>query len=213
MKSILDLLYPRKCVLCQKLLTWDEEAICPICAAEYQPRPVGKTKLRFIDGWYSLWRYQDQVRESIHRFKFSGRQNYGKIYARLLATQLLEKGTWDIVTGVPISRSRYKSRGYDQGRLLAQGLASELGIPEIQLLRKILDAKPQSTIHGEAHRRANVLGAYVVRNEKSLKGKRILLVDDVLTTGSTASECARTLKTAGADTVYLVTVAVASGMK
>ena len=116
----------------------------------------------------------------------------------------------DIITWVPISAKRLKKRGFDQGQLLAERLSSELDIPVVPLLKKIRDNPPQSGIVGHAHRKANVLGVYVSTAPETLCGKRILLLDDILTTGATAGECARVLLTAGAKEVNLATLAVAS---
>lgn len=213
MGSILNLLFPRKCVLCQKLLSREESAICPECDKEHPFRSPGKTKLRFIDSWYTLWNYREDVRESIHRYKFSGRQNYAGCYGQLLARNLPDDAEWDVITWVPVSRRRSASRGYDQGKLLAQALSRELEIPERKLLWKIRNTVPQSSLQGEASRRANIIGAYICKNESEVSGKRILIVDDVLTTGATACECAKVLRIAGAESVSLATVAAAARIK
>ncbi len=215
MGIFLNLLFPRKCVLCQRILSREEDSLCHTCRVEIQPRPMGKQKLPHIARWYALWEYQDQVPESIHRFKFRMRQSYAGEYAKLLADQLedLEFPEPDMISWVPISKKRRRSRGYDQARLLSKSIAEEVDIPWVRALDKIVDNPPQSTIRGDAQRRANVLGAYRVVDAELVRDKKILLIDDVLTTGSTAGECARVLLTAGAKEVSLVTVAAVPRMK
>lgn len=162
-----------------------------------------------------MWYYKDDVRKSIHRFKFGNARSYADVYARLLALRLQGKfpAEFDILTWVPVSRLRRLKRGYDQAELLATALAKELDMPATAVLKKIRHTPPQSGLRNAAQRRANVLGAYAVHTRQSLAGKRILLLDDVLTTGATASECARVLITAGAKEVYFAAVAVASDDK
>lgn len=124
--------------------------------------------------------------------------------------QSTDKMDWDILSWVPISRLRRLRRGFDQSQLIAEAVAAELGISPVQTLCKVRNTKPQSGLGDAAHRRANILGAYEAVDPTLWKDKRILLVDDIVTTGATASECAKTLLLAGAKEVKLATVAVAS---
>ena len=105
---------------------------------------------------------------------------------------------------------RRLSRGYDQVELLADAVAEEMGTVSIRTLRKIRNTPPQSRLKDAARRRANVLGAYISVNPEAIRGKRILLLDDIITSGATASECARVLLTAGAKEVYCAALAAAN---
>ena len=116
---------------------------------------------------------------------------------------------FDVLTWVPVSRLRKFFRGYDQVELLANSVGQELEMIPVPLLKKIRNNRQQSRIKGEAERRANVLGAFGVTDAEAIRGKRILLLDDIVTTGATASECARVLLTAGAKEVYCAAVAAA----
>ena len=116
---------------------------------------------------------------------------------------------FDILTWAPIAPLRRLKRGYDQCQLLADAVAEELGTEATRTLRKVRNTPPQSSIRNAAARRANVSGAYKSVGDLPLKGKKILLLDDIITTGATVSECARVLLTAGAKEVYLGAVAVA----
>ena len=212
MSMLFHLLFPPKCVLCKSFLSKEETDLCRGCRESQLEYNGSKIKISFLAQWTGLWYYKENVRLSILRYKFYGRRNYAQSYGRLLAMKLLKEG-WDdtdLLTWIPISRQRKRKRGYDQSQLLAAAVAKELGMQEVALLQKIRNTKPQSTMGSAAHRRANILGAYEVMDPALVRGKRILLVDDIITTGATASECARTLLTAGAKEVKLATLAVAS---
>ncbi len=207
---ILDLLFPPKCILCGRILEKGEQILCDGCYFETDSFQNTKIKLPFIDGWTSLWYYEGTVRESLLRYKFNGQRSYAEAYGSLLGAKISQEHPepFDLVTWVPISSLRKFRRGYDQSALLARAVAKELGVSDQRLLKKIRNNKPQSGISGAAHRRANVLGVY--RLEKAdVRGKRILLLDDIITTGATAGECARMLLTAGAKEVYCGAVACA----
>ena len=106
-----------------------------------------------------------------------------------------------MITWVHISDERMKTRGYDQAMLLAFATALELGEVAVETLKKTADNPAQSTLEGIEKRRANVLDAYEAIDRELISGKRMLLIDDVVTTGATLSECARTLLMAGAEGV------------
>ena len=206
---ILALLFPPKCILCGKSLKASETDLCAGCRTETKSYPKGKLKLQFLDSFAAVWYYEGYVRASILRYKFHGRRSYAEGYGRLLAMRLLEEYPegFDLITWVPISARRKLERGYDQVELLAKAVGRELDMQPVRLLKKIRHNPPQSGITGYAARRANVLGAYRVIGEEDLRGKRILLLDDVITTGATAGECARMLLTAGAGEVHCAAMA------
>ena len=208
-------LFPEKCVLCGRLLEKEELDLCRKCRVEAPECGLSRTKYPFLDSWTAVWYYQDMVRGSILRYKFYGRRNYAAAYARLLGVKLMKEDRLqvDVIPWVPISPKRLKKRGFDQCRLLAEALSKETGIPAVALLRKTRDNPPQSGIVGHAHRKANVLGVYEAVDPSALLGRRILLLDDILTTGATAGECARVLLTAGAEAVHLAVMAAANQQK
>ena len=209
---LLDLIFPPKCVFCRKLLRKGEDGICTRCQ-EHLPWCVGpeaEQTMEFISLCASpLW-YQDEVRESFHRYKFKGSRGYAKVYGRLMAQCVQDHlaGRDDLITWVPLSEQRRKARGYDQAMLLAEAAALELGDVAAETLAKVRDTSAQSGLgKDDSARRANVLGAYRPTDPELIAGQRILLMDDVVTTGSTLSECARTLRTTGAADVVCVTLA------
>ncbi len=212
---MLHLLFPPKCVLCKKLLTHNETDLCHHCRENAPMFKRAERNIPFVAHWTALWYYKDAVRSSLHRFKFSGRRNYASIYAQLLGLKLQNSflEPIDVLTWVPVSALRRLKRGYDQSALLAQALGNELSLPASRLLRKARHTPPQSGLRDAAHRRANVLGAYKAMHPSDIQGKTVLLIDDVVTTGATASECAKTLMTAGAKQVLFAAIAAAHNEK
>ena len=206
-----NLLFPPKCVLCGRILERQETDLCRTCRVEAPVLPKPSAARPFLKRWTALWLYRDTVRRSVLRYKFHGCRAYAPAYGRLLGMKLLEDlpEGWDVLTWVPVSRRRKLRRGYDQVELLAKTVGRELGMTPTPLLRKVRHNRPQSGIHGEAERRANVLGVYRLTQGVEIAGKRILLLDDILTTGATAGEAARVLKTAGAKEVHCAAVASA----
>ena len=207
---IWQLLFPPKCVLCGRLLERNETDLCHNCRCVTPEFPKSNLKLPYLAHWSALWYYEGTVRGSILRFKFHNARSYAQAYGRHLAMKLLsENVSFDILTWVPISKLRRWRRGYDQVQLIAEAVGSELGIRPVPTLNKIRNNRPQSHLGNAAQRRANVLGAYRLTDGAQVKGKRILLLDDIITTGATAGECARVLLTAGAKDVSCAAVAAA----
>ena len=211
MKQLLELIFPRKCILCRRILSKDEMDLCRDCRTDTEEHPKGKLKLQFIDSWAAVWYYKGYVRHCLLRYKFHRARNLAQPLGRLLAMKLIstEEPEVDVVTWVPISRLRRFVRGYDQDELLAKAVAAELNLPCRPLLTKIRHNRTQSGIRGYAKRRANVLGVYRCAAPEQTVNQRILLVDDILTTGATLSECARVLLTAGAKEIHCAVVASA----
>ncbi len=213
--ELLSTLYPSKCILCESLLGEDETDLCRSCREKVQEYPKGKFKISFVARWGAIWYYKDDIRSSILRYKFLRRLPYGAAYGRLLAMKLLQSGMvdFDVLTWVPISFRRRWKRGFDQVAVIAKATAKELGCEAQPVLKKVRHNKPQSRETSHAGRRANVLGAYRVKDASAIQGKRILLIDDIITSGATVSECAKTLLSAGAKEVICAAVAAADNHK
>ena len=208
---VLDLLFPPKCVFCGKVLDTGEDGLCARCQRELPWLTDGEAELtgEFFSLCAAPLRYQNKVRDSVRRYKFKGRRGYYKLYGRLVAQCIHDHlaGRYDLITWVPLSPQRKKERGYDQAFLLASAAALELGEVAVETLRKDRNTETQSGLTEEAQRRANVLGAYSPVDPSLVEGKRVLIIDDVVTTGSTLSECARTLRTMGASDVVCAALA------
>ena len=202
---LLDLLYPPKCVICRRLLARGEQYICPDCFESLPNFEGEKPQVGGADGLSVTLFYEGAVRESFLRFKFGGSAFYAQTYGAWMAHTIRDRlaGKFDVLTWAPVSRARKRKRGYDQSALLCREIGTQLRLEPIQTLRKIKDPPAQSTLADAAQRRANVSGAYRAEQPERFAGKRVLIIDDIVTTGATLAECSRTLLQAGAsDVVY-----------
>ena len=223
-----NFLFPPKCVFCGKLLKIKTEF--PVCAdcVEHLPYTQGKlcricgtqidavygadvchncrnTK-RYFEKAMAPFFYDGGVRRAIIRLKFYGVVSGISVFSHYLSDFLTFIEPCDAITSVPLFYRRMKKRGYNQAALLAKGLADETGVPYVDMLVKIRDTSTQSRLNRK-QRIENVRNAYEALNDKQLNGKSILLIDDVLTTGSTVNECAKVLKQHGAGKVFVLTLA------
>ncbi len=206
---LLDLLFPRRCVFCHKLIE-TEDPMCRDCrriislmAAERHKKKISAS----VDCYAPLL-YEGDVRASLLRYKFRGQSVYAEVYGEFLSKCIDENEiSCDSITWVPLSRRRLHRRGYDQARLLAEQIAGRYGYPCVPMLKKVRDNPAQSRTGDAAKRKANVAGVYAAINEEQIKGKRILLVDDIVTTGATLSEAVKMLKAAGAGEIICIALA------
>lgn len=205
---LLDLLFPPKCPFCGRVR--DLPGICPDCRREL-PWTEDPERARLLPGGLRcaapLW-YEDLAREGLLRYKFQGAYSAAEQIGPLIAQPAAEHfgGEFDAVTWVPVSKKRLRRRGYDQAELLAEAACALWGVRPERMLRKVVDNPAQSGTTDAAARRANVQGVYRAE-EKAVRGKRVLLIDDIVTTGSTLRECAETLRKAGAEDVVCAAAA------
>lgn len=203
-----DLIYPPKCAFCQKLLQDQETHICTKCRMELPTTAEPIKRGECYRECYSVYYYEGKVKESLHRFKFGGKSCYAETYGSCVAMELLRrKAEFDLLSWVPISKKRARERGYHQSKLMAQAVARELGLEATETLKKIKNNPAQSGLHGTAARKRNVAGAYEAVHPERFAGKTVLLIDDIITSGATLSEAARTLRNAGAKCVLCATLA------
>ena len=223
-----ELLFPRAacCLCCGDPRRADaEDCLCEACrlklkalrippeACERCLSPVKKGKpcayclsplMKPIHKVYAPYRYKDETRTLIHQMKFNSCQEAVPLLGKAMADALPERD-FDCVSPVPLHPYRLRQRGYNQSLLLCQELSGWTGIPAVELLRRDRYHRPQSKTP-QALRQKNVANAFSCF--KNVEGLRVLLVDDVRTTGSTASACAKTLLDAGAESVSLCVAAV-----
>lgn len=211
LRALLELLYPPKCPFCGRLLERGEAGMCALCPGDLPWTDGPGGPVEGCDACLSpLW-YRDRVREAVHRYKFNGGAAHAALLGDLMAQCLSDRwdGGVDLVTWAPLHPKRKKRRGYDQAELLARRVGEVAGLPVIPTLEKVRAAGEQSRLQSEEDRRANIAGAYRALPGLDLAGKRVALVDDVVTTGSTLGECAACLRAAGARTVVALTLAQA----
>ena len=208
---ILSLIYPPKCPFCGRVLNRGEDGLCSACqrALPWIEDGMPVKTVEHCDACLSpLW-YRDGVRQGMHRYKFQ----QGRVHARLFGTLMAQclQDRWrepvDLITWAPLSKQRRRRRGYDQAELLARQVGAVTGLRVVPTLVKIRNTKAQSRLSPSASRLANVQGAYACRPGIDLAGKRVILVDDVVTSGATLSQCAACLRAAGAQTVTALTFA------
>lgn len=214
-KLFLDIFFPQFCFNCQK----EGSYLCQDCLATLEIlREHQKYSGRYLNDLYWALPYQGALtKKLIHNFKY---EPFAKELAKTLAFliidhfQLIEnpspflgEGSSFILIPVPLHKKRLKWRGFNQATELAKELSSFLEIPWFSdCLIKTKETVPQVELEEKA-REKNVLGAFLVKNKNSLLGKRVLLVDDIFTTGATMEECARVLKESGAKKVIGIVVA------
>jgi competence protein ComFC len=223
-KAALDLLYPPRCALCGRHGTF----LCPGCeaslpaaagdrcrvcwlplarAAAARPDSSCRSCARRSFAFTALrspFRYEGPARQLVQRFKFG---NFSAI-APSLAPSMADLVEWplDAVQPVPLWPRHERERGYNQSRLLAQEVATSLGLPLSQAVRRVTGGPAQARSTREERFR-NVAGAFTVPEAAGVEDKRVLLVDDVATTGATLDECARVLRASGAREVFALTFA------
>ena len=208
--SFMDLLFPPKCVFCGKVLGSGDDKWCSRCT-ETLPFTLnsGRQEGQYYDFCISPLYYKDAVRKSILRFKFRGASAYADAYGSILADCIRENPdtNYDVISWVPLSDKRERSRGYDQAMLLALATALQLDDVAIETLKKPHDVRAQSELSDREERRVNISGAYEAADPELIAGKCVLLIDDIVTTGSTLSECAKVLLAAGASRVVCAALA------
>jgi ComF family protein len=151
--------------------------------------------LRGFDAAYCFGSYEGRLREWIHLFKYGRVRTLAQPLIQLLAAALPRTERFDAIVPVPLYWRKRWQRGFNQSELLARGIACKWGVPVVNALRRRRFTSAQAGL-SNTERRKNVAAAFASRRQ--LAGQRILLIDDVLTTGSTAAACARTLRAAGA---------------
>ena len=175
----------------------DVDGRCALC----------RTGLRGFDAAYCFGSYEGTLRELIHLYKYAGVQPLSEPLSGLLAAALPLDERFDAVVPVPLHWRKQWQRGFNQSDLLARVIARKRGIPLVHALRRARFTAAQAGLSNTGRRR-NVSGAFRCRrNAQPLSGRRVLLIDDVMTTGSTAAACAQALKQAGVSRVVLLTVA------
>ena len=233
--GLCDLVYPPHCLICQCYLSnhpndghlcpkclgtiqYNKPPFCPVCTRSMGLSPkhrkcrnCRKTTPGFDFAWAAC-PYLHPIKPLIIHFKYHQRTYLRKPLARIILkfteTYYLDLGQFDYLLPIPLHLARFRERGYNQSELLAQIISAKTKIPlNPKVLSRIRNTAHQ-TLLSEKERWTNIQGAFRITQPLQVSGKNILLIDDLLTTGATASEAARTLKAGGADKVGLLTLAV-----
>ena len=226
-RRIAALFYPHRCFICDKAVPYPDTvcetcapkiirypqirgAVCDVCGLPLKQCGCRPNRL-YEKAVFPLF-YEGEARHSVHRLKFRGRLDKAKPFAAAMKTALEERDVLeqtDLLTFIPMTRQKQRSRGYNQAEQLCRALQEQTGLPMLPLLYKYADNGTQHDLPGALYRTGNILGVYEPdpRYVSEIEGKRILLVDDVLTSGATLNEAAKTLLIFGAQTVNTVTCA------
>ena len=209
-ETILNLIYPNVCGFCGDI---NNENICTECSKKiekYKILRIEKSTSKYIEQQCFIYKYEGEIREAILKFKFQEETYLYKTFAKIILDNLEiceYIKTFDIIIPVPIHRKRRLERGYNQSELIANEISKQLRTNiERNILIKIRNNPKQSTLKLE-ERKSNVKNVYEVREKQKIKDKKILLIDDIFTTGNTVNECAKKLKEAGASKVSVLTIA------
>ena len=206
--GLTELIYPSRatCLGCGSAAGFDEPWLCPDCRAALAQRWVGAFPDKKMDGCAAAYLYAGPAGGVVRSLKFHGvRAAVGMMAADMArAAEALEPMLIDAVTAVPMHPKREKARGFNHAELLARAFAEQRGLPYRPLITRTRNTPQQAMLEDEA-RRTNLKGAFCGLEEA--QGLRVMLVDDVYTTGETARQCARALYAAGAVDVYFVSYA------
>lgn len=191
---------------CGKPFRYNEQEYCHDCMHTQH----------YFDRGAAIWLHKEPVNHSVYQFKYHNQRTFGRYYA----AEILKKYrstllNWkpDIIIPIPLHLTKLRKRGYNQAALVAKELGKYLRVTvDIKGFRRVRGTVPQKGLN-PAERRMNLEGAFSVREHlrAALKGKTVLLIDDIYTTGSTMDEAARTLKKEGAEKVFYLTISIGQG--
>jgi competence protein ComFC len=229
--ALASLFYPATCVVCAANVDWSEylctdcqrhapRIVAPFCAKCSEPFPGAITqtfrcancehRVLHFDCAVAAYRSRGLVRKLVHEFKYAKQRHLRYPVAAWLRETLsdprLHGRHFDVIVPVPLHPARERERGFNQATLLAELLAASTAVPLRGVLERTRFTTTQ-TAHDRAERMENLHGAFRLRKKQDVRDLRVLLIDDVLTTGSTLSECARVLRAAGAVSVHAATAA------
>lgn len=212
LNTILDIVFPVNCVLCNKA----GKDLCAECISDFRQAE------RESEEWiFPLYDYRDpRIKKTIWLLKYKGRKNlagnfaevlYGRIIEELADLSILENFKDPILVPIPLSKERYRERKYNQAELMCKGLV-KLDLEknfklEKDVLIKTIETEHQARIENRNKRQKNIIGSFSVINTPLIKGRNIILIDDVTTTGATLREAKKVLKQAGVKKVIAFTVA------
>lgn len=231
-RTAADLLFPRRCPVCGGVAMPKGRLICPACLKRLSfvsspacmkcGKEIGsrdqeycadciRRKKSFTRG-FALLNYDSRAAVSMAAVKYHNKREYLDFYARAAALRFekqFRQAGIQVIVPVPVHASRLKTRGFNQAAVLAERLSTELEIPWEELLIRVKKTDPQKSL-GSAERLKNLRGAFEAE-QKAGKWERVLLVDDIYTTGSTAEICSRALLKTGVKQVFVFAVCIGHG--
>jgi len=208
--NILVFLFPNVCSICDKV---NNDSLCSKCYGKLKKITkyrLIKHKDKCFDEQLYLFKYEGIIREKIIQYKFYEKSYMYKTFAKIILKNEKKCSffkSYDIIIPVPIHKKRKNKRGYNQSTLIAREISKSLDIICMEnILYKKINNTMQSALN-EKQRKENVKNVYAIKNIENIKNKNIILFDDIYTTGSTVSECAKLLKQNGANKILVLTLA------
>ena len=209
---ILELIYPNVCGVCKKI---SKESLCKKCEIKIKQYEINKVKEYkdnqfYFDESLHIFKYEDIIRKMLVEYKFQEKSYLYKTFSKIILKNEKICGKfkkYDIIIPVPIHKKRRLVRGYNQTELIAKEIAKNTNLRiENQVLFKHKNIVSQSELN-KSNRKQNVKNAFIIKDEEKVKNKKVLIFDDIYTTGSTANECSKILKNAGASKIGILTIA------
>lgn len=202
------------CYSCNKNLSRLKDPLCNICSKPIdQNSSINiclecKKNKRYFETVKSLLHYDNQVQKIIHKYKYYDKAYYCKLFGSMLYNYIKENNycEFDLITSIPLHKSKIKSRGYNQSELIAKYIAKKINILYSKCLKRINKTKVQNEL-SKHERRKNVKNAFIAIDTHIIKNKTVLIIDDIYTTGATINECSRVLIEEGAKNIYGLTIA------
>ena len=217
-RALVDFMFPPFCMLCEESLLPSEKNVCDSCwhLLPLTEPPFLESDLqsqsakfeKFYVGSLAVWQYTELAQEIVHLLKYNGYQSLAKrIGSQMghLASEYEDYKYADFIVPIPLHKIRHREREFNQSQLLANYVSNFIQVPvnEKMLVRNRY-TNPQAKLSA-TERHKNIIGAFSIKDNTSLKDTHIIVIDDVITTGSTINECAGILKNAGAKSVYALT--------
>lgn len=204
--NTMDIFFPVRCPYCENVIAKTEYA-CENCKKQFPEQAI----IKYAVGGYkcaSPFPYDGIFKKAVGKFKFKNRGGYAKQLSFVIVQSILESfnpNDFDIITCVPMHKKRLRQRGYNQAELLAVECSEIMKIPYKDTLEKYKENLEQHSIKA-SERADNVRGVYRIIDKSLVKGKNILIIDDIITTGNTLGECARILMKSGCKSVSCAVV-------
>lgn len=214
-KKLLSIFFPMRCPFCNEVISSNEK-VCKNCAKKIKPKTI-KNVLTTRSGknfiCVSPFDYIEPIRSAIHEYKFHGAKGFAITFGKYIVDILTENfdlSKIDLITSVPLHKIRKRERGFNQSEIFAREVSELTGIKYVEALKKVKKNKIQHELN-LSERTENVKNVYLLEGGVELRGKVVIICDDILTTGNTMAECANVIFEAGAKEVIGVTIANVAG--
>ncbi len=221
--NLFDFILPRFCCSCKTKLPTNQDTICENCISKIQKSTPGRLQREFerkflnkkiISDFYSPFVFEKdkELQHAIHALKYDKKFPVGIFLGKILASEIkISKPDWkfDLIIPIPLHHLKKAERGYNQSYYIAKGISKQLKVKASERVVKRIKYTESQTTMTLSERQENISNAFTIRNMNEVKGKTILLIDDVITTGATISECGKILLEAGAVKIHAASIAIA----